>query len=115
ARRFSELLAEAAENPRLVVVMSARSDFLGAIQADKRLSEDRPKLIFDVRLQIDISPLGIHGLIDVIRRPAEALDVSFEPGLDNALIAATRKEIGGLPLLSYTLETLWQEMQARQD
>jgi hypothetical protein len=115
ARRFSELLAEAAEHPRLVVLMSARSDFLGQLQADKRLSEDHPKLLFDVRQQLDISPLGESELIDVVCRPAAALGVAFEAGLDKTLIAATRKEIGGLPLLSYTLETLWQDMQASKD
>ena len=50
-----------------------------------------------------------------MKRPAAALDVSFEPGLDDALIEATREQAGALPLLSDTLDILWEEMQARGD
>ncbi len=42
ARRFSEILAEAALHERLVVLMSARSDFLGQLQDDKRTSDAHP-------------------------------------------------------------------------
>ena len=115
ARCFSELLAEAALNERLVVLMSARSDFLGQLQDDKRTSDAHPAKIFDAHERLEILKLSDIGLQQVITRPAELLGVRFENGLDNALATATREEIGGLPLLSYTLETLWQEMQARED
>ena len=83
ARRFSELVADAARHPRLVTIMSARSDFLGRLQADAPLHA--------VKQQIDIAPLSPEGLSEVVRRPAAALDVAFEPGLDEALIANTPK------------------------
>ncbi|BCH23519.1 hypothetical protein MesoLjLb_33040 [Mesorhizobium sp. L-8-3] len=105
ARRFSEILADAARHPRLVAIMSARSDFLGRLQADAPLHA--------IKQQIDIAPLSPEGLSEVVRRPAKALDVAFEPGLDEALIEATRAQPGGLPLLSDTLGILWKEMQAR--
>ncbi|BCH23522.1 nSTAND1 domain-containing NTPase [Mesorhizobium sp. L-8-3] len=105
ARRFSELVAIAARHPRIVVIMSARSDFLGRLQADAPLHA--------AKQQIDIAPLSPEGLSEVVRRPAKALDVAFEPGLDEALIEATRAQPGGLPLLSDTLDILWKEMQAR--
>lgn len=107
ARRFSELVAEAARHPRLVVIMSARSDFLGRLQADTPLQT--------VKQQIDIAPVTPAGLEEVVKRPAAALDVTFEPGLDDALIEATREQAGALPLLSDTLDVLWKEMQARGD
>ena len=107
ARRFSELLAEAAQHPRLVVLMSARSDFLDRLQAD------RP--IHGTRYLLEIAPLDEADLTEVVQRPAALLGVSFEPGLDTALVASTREQAGGLPLLSDTLDVLWKEMQARRD
>jgi TPR repeat protein len=107
ARRFSDLVADAAHHPRLVTIMSARSDFLGRLQADAPLHA--------VKQQIDIAPLSPEGLSEVVRRPAAQLNVAFEPGLDEALIANTREQVGGLPLLSDTLDILWKEMQERGD
>jgi tetratricopeptide (TPR) repeat protein len=107
ARRFSELIAEAARHPRIVPIMSARSDFLGRLQADAPLHA--------VKQQIDIAPLSPVGLSEVVRRPAAMLGVAFEPGLDEALVAGTREQVGGLPLLSDTLDVLWKEMQERRD
>ena len=107
ARRFSALVADAARHPRLVAIMSARSDFLGRLQADAPLHA--------VKQQFDIVPLTPQGLAEVVRRPAAALDVDIEPGLDEALISNTREQAGGLPLLSDTLASLWKEMQGRGD
>jgi hypothetical protein len=95
--------------------MSARSDSLGPLQAAKQADVARAKKLFDVHCKLDISPLTEDGLRQVITRPAALLGVSFKNGLDQALLAATRTEIGGLPLLSYTLETVWQEMQTRDN
>ena len=113
ARRFSELLTEAAAHPRLIVLMSARSDFLGKLQEDVRRKAEQPAKIFNLHHQLNVSPLTEEGLADVVRRPAAMLGVSFHNALDDTLIAATRGEPGGLPLLSYTLESLWAEMQKR--
>lgn len=107
ARRFSELVAEAARHPRLVAIMSARSDFLGRLQADAPLHA--------MKQQIDIVPLAPGGISEVVRRPAAALDVAFQRGLDEALVEATRDQAGALPLLSDTLDILWKEMQERGD
>ena len=104
ARRFSELLAEAVGDERIVVLMSARADFLDRLQADQPLHK--------VRKQLDIAPLAEAELLEVVTKPAELLGASFENGLDTALVASAREHIGGLPLLSDTLTTLWGEMQA---
>ena len=107
ARVFSEMLGQAARHPRVTVLMSARSDFLDQLQAD------RP--VFEVRHQIDIEPLTPEDLAEVVRRPGELLGVKFETGLADALVASTREQSGGLPLLSDTLDVLWNEMQERAD
>ena len=107
ARRFSELLAEASRHPRVVALATARSDFLDRLQADSA--------IFRCRRQLDIEPLNESSLLDVVRRPSEILGVTFEKGLDIALVASAREQIVGLPLLSDTLDVLWKEMQRRGD
>lgn len=107
ARRFSELLAEGAAHPRLTVIMSVRSDFLDRLQADQPIHNSRHLS--------EIAPLDESSLNGVVQQPAHLLGVAFEPGLDNALVASTREEEGGLPLLSDTLDILWKEMQDRGD
>ena len=69
-RRFSELLAQALLDPRLHVMMSMRSDFLGHLQADKPL--------FKARQQIDVPPLGEEELREIVSRPAQLLSARFE-------------------------------------
>jgi Novel STAND NTPase 1 len=59
-RRFSELLAQALPDPRLHIMMSMRSDFLGHLQNDKPL--------FKVRQHIDVPPLDEEELRGLSRR-----------------------------------------------
>jgi formylglycine-generating enzyme required for sulfatase activity len=110
--RFSELLVEALADPRLRVMMSMRADFLGALQNDKAL--------FRARHQIDVPPLGEDELREVVSRPAQLLGAHFEP--DSLIDIITRrtvedsmKDVGALPLLSYTLDDMWREMVRRGD
>ena len=92
-------------------MMSMRADFLGALQADKPL--------FNARQQIDVPPLGEEELREVISRPAQLLGARFEN--DRLIEVITRrtvedsvKDVGALPLLSYTLDDMWTQMQAAQ-
>jgi hypothetical protein len=111
-RRFSELLAQALTNPHLHIMMSLRSDFLGRLQSDKPL--------FKARQQIDVSPLGEEELREVVSRPAELLGAQFDT--DRLVDIITRraaeesvKDVGALPLLSYTLDDMWTQMVRRGD
>ena len=106
-RRFSELLAEALADPRLRAMMSMRSDFFGSLQSDKPL--------FKARLQIDVPPLGEEELREVVSRPAQLLGARFESERLVDIIAQRAaedsvKDVGALPLLSYTLDDMWREM-----
>lgn len=69
-RRFSELLGEGVADPRLVLLMSMRSDFLGHLQNDGPL--------FAVHRKIDVPPLRQEELSCVIREPAQQLSARFE-------------------------------------
>jgi len=110
--RFSELLAQALGDPRLRVLMSLRSDFLGALQGDEPL--------FNARRQIDVPPLREAELREVVSRPAELLAARFETdhlAADIARRAAeeSAKDAGALPLLSYLLDDMWTQMVTRGD
>ncbi len=111
-RRFSELLAQAIADPRLVALMSMRSDFLGHLQNDEPL--------FAVHRKIDVPPLREAELSRVIREPAQQLSARFESEELVAVITRrtledSAKDVGALPLLSYTLDDMWTEMVRRDD
>ncbi len=110
--RFSELLAQALPDPRLRAMMSLRADFLGHLQGDKPL--------FKARQQIDVPPLGEEELREVVSRPAQLLGARFETeGVIDVITRRTAedsvKDVGALPLLSYTLDDMWTQMMARKD
>jgi len=111
-RRFSELLAQALPDPRLRTMMSMRSDFLGSLQSDKPL--------FRARQHIDVPPLGEEELREVVSRPAQLLAARFES--ERLIDIITRrtaedsvKDVGALPLLSYTLDDMWKQMVDKGD
>ncbi len=111
-RRFSELLAQALPDPRLHLMMSMRSDFLGHLQNDKPL--------FKVRQYIEVPPLGEEELREIVSRPAQLLSARFETdGLVDIISRRTAedavKDVGALPLLSYTLDDMWKQMVRRDD
>ena len=111
-RRFSEVLVQALADRRLRAMMSMRSDFLGALQSDKPL--------FRVRQQIDVPPLGEEELREVVARPAQMLAARFETeGLIDIISRRAAddgaRDVGALPLLSYTLDDMWTQMVRRGD
>ena len=111
-RRFSELLAQALPDPRLRAIMSLRSDFLGHLQNDTPL--------FKARQQIDVPPLGEAELREIISRPAQLLGARFETESHVDIITRRTaedsvKDVGALPLLSYTLDDMWTHMVQRED
>ena len=111
-RRFSELIAQGVADPRMCMLMSMRSDFLGELQKDEPL--------FRVHRKIDVPPLRGAELREVVSRPAELLAARFETaGLADIITRRTAedlvKDVGALPLLSYTLDDMWTQMVKRGD
>ena len=111
-RRFSEVIAQGVADPRLYTLMSMRSDFLGELQKDEPL--------YKVHLQINVPPLREAELREVVSRPAELLSARFETdGLADIITRRTAedsvKDVGALPLLSYTLDDMWTQMVKRGD
>jgi formylglycine-generating enzyme required for sulfatase activity len=93
-------------------MMSMRTDFLDELQKDEPL--------YNVHRQINVPPLREAQLTDVVNRPAELLSARFETaGLADMITRRASedsiKDVGALPLLSYTLDDMWTQMQKRDD
>jgi formylglycine-generating enzyme required for sulfatase activity len=111
-RRFSELLAHANADPRLRTMMSLRADFFGEFQKDEPLHR--------VYRQIEVPPLREAELREVVSRPAKLLSARFESDRLSDIIARRAAEdsirdVGALPLLSYTLDDMWTQMVREGD
>jgi formylglycine-generating enzyme required for sulfatase activity len=111
-RCFSEVIAQTITDPRLFMLMSMRTDFFGELQKDEPL--------FKVHRQINVPPLHEAKLREVVSRPAELLSARFEtPGLVDVITRRAAedsvKDVGALPLLSYTLEDMWKHMIQQGD
>jgi TIR domain len=111
-RRFSDLIAQGIGDPRLYALMSMRSDFLGELQKDAPL--------YNVRQQIDVPPPREAELRNVVSRPAELLSARFETAelveiITRRTAEDSVKDVGALPLLSYTLDDMWTQMVRRGD
>jgi formylglycine-generating enzyme required for sulfatase activity len=110
--RFSEVIAQGVADRRLYMLISMRTDFLGELQKDEPL--------FKVHRKIDVPPLREAELREIVSRPAELLSARFETaGLVDIITRRTAedsvKDVGALPLLSYTLDDMWTQMVKRGD
>jgi formylglycine-generating enzyme required for sulfatase activity len=111
-RRFSEVIAQGISDPRLYTLMSMRSDFLGDMQRDEPL--------YKIHRQINVPPLREAELRDVVRRPAKLLSARFETAelvdiITRRTVEDSVRDVGALPLLSYTLDDMWSAMVKRDD
>src|SRR5262249_34711138 len=96
----------------LRAMMSMRSDFLGHLQNDEAL--------FKARQQIDVPPLREDALREIVGRPAKLLGARFESeGLVDIITRRTAedsiRDVGALPLLSYTLDDMCTKMGRQGD
>jgi serine/threonine protein kinase/formylglycine-generating enzyme required for sulfatase activity len=103
ARMAEELALVLRRAPRVRVLATARSDCLTRLVALPGLGEELPRALYLVRA------LTPHGLREAVEGPARALGVRFEsPALVDALVTSAARADGGLPLLQFTLEALWE-------
>ena len=109
---FSEIVARGLGDPRLRAMMSMRADFFGDFMKDEAL--------YAVHRLIKVPALREAQLYEVVSRPAELLSARFETnGLVDIITRRTAedaaKDVGALPLLSYTLDDMWKHMIERGD
>jgi len=82
-----------------------RSDYHGRLQEDRTL--------FEASARIDVPPLTLEQVEDVIRKPVAALGARFDdPRVVPMIAEATARDTGSVPLLSYMMEEAWDAMRA---
>ena len=109
-RLFIHLLAGLARSGAVWVLATMRADF-------RHRAAELPELISLTgdHGRIEVAPPSPAELAEMIRKPAQAAGLSFEIhgesnlGLDAVLAERAAAEPGVLPLLSFTLETLYAE------
>jgi hypothetical protein len=95
------LSATQAVDRRVLVILTLRADFMG------RVAEE-PILAAVVKQQLEIvSPMAPTDLRRAIELPAEVAGGTFQPGLVDELVDQVAGEPGALPLLEYTLDSMW--------
>ncbi|MEX2981126.1 trypsin-like peptidase domain-containing protein [Streptomyces sp. C36] len=88
------------------VLITLRADFLEPVLAHPRLGP-----VVGRHLHA-LGPLGPERLRDVVTAPVAAIPgVRYEPHLADRILADTGSEPGALPLLSFTLDLLWQRQE----
>ncbi len=107
ARLAEELAFVARRAPGARVLATARSDCLTRLMALPGLGDELPRALHLLRA------LSARGLREAIVGPARALGVRFESeALVDALVEATARTEGGLPLLQFALAELWEARDA---
>ncbi|MEP7285093.1 MAG: SUMF1/EgtB/PvdO family nonheme iron enzyme [Chloroflexota bacterium] len=105
--QFINLLTSAATDPRslVTVLLTLRADFFDRPLRDSELG----KLI--TAHGDSVLPMSITDLKQTIEKPAEGAGLSFDDGLVSDMVFDARDQVGGLPLLQYTLEELFQRRE----
>ncbi len=62
--------------------------------------------------RLELRPLGVGAMREMIERPADRLGLAFEPGLVDRVMSRTEKEPGVLPFLQATLVRLWEQRRS---
>lgn len=100
---FINALLAAAESKVLSVVLTVRADFMGHT-LDYRPLADR---VQDAVLSL--GPMNNAESRLAIEKPAGQLGVEFEEGLVDSLLNDAAAKPGGLPLLEFALQRLWDD------
>lgn len=103
---FAAALAVLRAEPRCLLLLALRADFYAELLQSQLWLDGR-------RRHVDLPPLRGPALREAIERPARALEVYFEPGLIDRLLADAAGEPGALPLLQETLVQLWGQRSER--
>ena len=108
-RRFlDELLAASSRaGSKANVALTLRGDFVGKALAYRPLSDRLQDA------QINLGPMTREELECAIRKPAEKIQLEFEPGLVRRILNDVGDEPGNLPLLEFVLKELWEKRRGR--
>lgn len=90
------------------VLLTLRADFLGQVLSYRPFADALQQA------DLKLGPMNRAELLDVIKKPAEKLQVKLEDGLAERILEAVSHEPGNLPLLEFALTQLWANQQAGQ-
>lgn len=103
-------LLSRAPDSGVTVMITIRVDFLGhcgeVLLDEGGLRLDR--VAYDERHKVFIAQLGFEQMREAIEHPAARVGLALEAGLSGRMLAEVEGEPGALPLVSYTLDLLWQ-------
>ncbi|ATB45345.1 protein kinase domain-containing protein [Corallococcus macrosporus] len=103
ARLAEELALVPRRAPRVRLLATARSDCLTRLVALPGLGDEVPRALHLLRA------LSAHGLREAVEGPLRMQGLRFEtPAMVDALVASAARAEGGLPLLQFALEALWE-------
>jgi WD40 repeat protein len=101
---FNNLLhAATAQGGRVAVVLTMRSDFLGACAPFPKLND------ILIAHMIQVGPMQENELREAIEQPAYLVGYEVKPDLTERLLADVRGQAGALPLLEFALDELWKQ------
>lgn len=109
-KRFVETILQAARDPdgKVSLIITMRSDFLGATQADGALN----KVITSQEALAMVPAMSRDDLRAAIAKPAERAGSPLDENTVNRLVNETDGYDGALPLLQFVLVRAWQGMVA---
>ena len=106
---FANLLhAASAPGGRAAVVLTMRSDFLGACAAFPALND-----ALNAHL-VQVGPMREDELRAAIERPAQLVGCEVEPALAERLLADVEGRPGAPPLMQFALTEVWKRRKARR-
>ena len=108
-RRFLDeiLAASSRAGSKANIALTLRGDFVGKALAYRPLSDRLQDA------QINLGPMTREELECAIRKPAEKIQLEFEPGLVRRILNDVGDEPGNLPLLEFVLKELWDKRRGR--
>lgn len=104
--KFFEALLTAASQDRIKVIVTLRANYLGNVLQVQTLGQ----IISSG--QINVLPMTQAEQRDAIEKPALAVGRSFESGLLERIHDDLKRTRGDLPVLQFTLQTLWEYQTA---
>ena len=104
---FIELLAAAAQRPRMRSVVTVRADFYHRCLEWPKLAELLREATFP------LAAPGVAALHEMITKPAARAGLDFEPGLSDRILDDTGTDPGALALLAFALHELYEAKSVR--
>lgn len=106
--RFIGDLLDASERCPVKIVMTVRADFFGKVLEDRALRDRIEQAV------VTLAPMNHDELRRAMEEPAKTVGLKFEDGLVDDILEDVGNEPGGLPLVEFVLEMLWERRRGNE-